>query len=133
MVTTLGVDVGGTFTDVALWHGREQRLVLTKVPSTPENQSRGFVDGIRELGYPLSDVERIVHGTTVGTNAMIQGRGARVGLVTTSGFRDLIEIGRTQRLVQNSMFNPRFVRPRPLVPRHLRLKSMNEPLPVGRC
>lgn len=131
MVTTLGVDVGGTFTDVALWKGREQRLVLTKVPSTPENQSRGFVDGIRELGYPLSDIERIVHGTTVGTNAMIQGRGARVGLVTTSGFRDLIEIGRTQRLVQNSMFNPRFVRPRPLVPRHLRFEIDERTLASG--
>ena len=65
---------------------------------------------------------RIVHGTTVGTNAILQGKGAKVGLITTRGFKDLIEIGRTQRLVPNSMFKPKFIRPRPLVPRHLRFE-----------
>ena len=121
-IYNLGIDVGGTFTDFALWD-RERRVpTLIKVPSTPSNQAEGIACGIDELGCPLDEMERIVHGTTVGTNAILQGRGAKVGLLTTKGFRDLIEIGRTQRLVPNSMFKPKFVRPKPLVPRHLRFE-----------
>ena len=74
------------------------------------------------MGCPLEQAKRIVHGTTVGTNAVLQSRGAKVGLITTKGFRDMIEIGRTQRLAPNSMFKPKFVRPKPLVPRHLRVE-----------
>lgn len=119
---SLGIDVGGTFTDFALWDSERSVAKLIKVPSTPSNQAEGIVHGIDELGCPLDEMERIVHGTTVGTNTILQGRGAKVGLVTTKGFRDLIEIGRTQRLVSNSMFKPKFMRPKPLVPRHLRFE-----------
>ena len=121
-IYNLGIDVGGTFTDFALWDRERSVATLIKVPSTPSNQAEGIIRGIDELGCPLNEMERIVHGTTVGTNAILQGRGARVGLITTKGFRDLIEIGRTQRLVPNSMFKPKFVRPKPLVPRHLRFE-----------
>ncbi len=121
-VYRLGIDVGGTFTDFAMWDGGKGIVRLIKVPSTPQNQAAGIHHGIKELGCPLEEMERIVHGTTVGTNAILQGGGAKVGLMTTKGFKDLIEIGRTQRLVANSMFKPKFVRPKPLVPRHLRFE-----------
>jgi N-methylhydantoinase A len=119
---SMGIDVGGTFTDFALWDRERKVSTLIKVPSTPSNQAEGITRGIDELACPLDEMERIVHGTTVGTNAILQGKGAKVGLMTTKGFRDLIEIGRTQRLVPNSMFKPKFVRPKPLVPRHLRFE-----------
>lgn len=121
-IYTLGIDVGGTFTDFALWDSERSVATLIKVPSTPSNQAEGVACGIDELGCPLDEMGRIVHGTTVGTNAILQGRGAKVGLMTTKGFRDLIEIGRTQRLIPDSMFKPKFVRPSPLVPRHLRFE-----------
>jgi N-methylhydantoinase A len=118
----LGIDVGGTFTDFALWESGEGSARLIKVSSTLQNQAVGILQGIRELDCPLQEMERIVHGTTVGTNAILQGKGGKVGLITTKGFKDLIEIGRTQRLVPHSMFKPKFVRPKPLVPRHLRFE-----------
>jgi len=118
----LGIDVGGTFTDFALWDTAKDVVTFAKVPSTPLNEAKGVIDGLKELGCPVEEIERVVHGTTVGTNAILQGKGARVGLLTTRGFRDVIEIGRTQRLVPNSMFNAKFVRPTPLVPRRLRFE-----------
>jgi len=101
-----------------------------KVPSTPADQTEAVVSGVNMLDCPLNEIESIVHGTTVGTNAIIERRGVRVGLVTTAGFGDLIEIGRTQRLVPGSMFDPKFVRPKPLVPRHLRFE-VHERLSAG--
>jgi len=130
-VTTLGVDIGGTFTDFALCDGERGTVTLMKVPSTPRNQADGVINGIEELGGSLRKMDRIVHGTTVGTNAILQRQGAKVGLITTKGFRDLIEIGRTQRLVPNSMFKPKFVRPKPLVPRHLRFEVGERVLATG--
>ena len=97
-------------------------MTFTKVPSTPLNEAKGVIDGIEELGCPAMELERIVHGTTVGTNSILQSKGAKVGLMTTKGFKDLIEIGRTQRLIPNSMFKPKFIRPKPLVPRRLRFE-----------
>ncbi len=90
---TLGVDVGGTFTDLTVWDGR--RLHVGKTSSTVD-QSEGVVDGAREL---LGDqrVETFLHGTTVATNALLERRGARTALVTDAGFGDLIEIGRQDR------------------------------------
>lgn len=121
-IFSLGIDVGGTFTDFTLWNSGKGIAELIKIPSTPLNQAEGILHGINELGCSSGEMERIVHGTTVGTNAILQGKGAKVGLITTKGFRDLIEIGRTRRLVPNSMFKPKFVRPKPLVPRHLRFE-----------
>ena len=74
-------------------------VALMKVPSTPLNQAKGVIDGIGELGCPLKGIERIVHGTTVGTNAILQNQGAKVGLITTKGFRDLIEIALPEKAI----------------------------------
>src|SRR5207237_1398885 len=91
----VGVDTGGTFTDFVYQAGGD--LLIFKVGSTPDDPSRAISDGLRrvadETGIALSLIE-VVHGTTVGTNALLQRRGARTALVTTAGFEDVIEIGR---------------------------------------
>lgn len=118
---TAGVDVGGTFTDVVLFDADARSLSVTKVPSTPANQSNGVNEGLQVVLPDLGRLDTLVHGTTVGTNTMLQGSGARVALVTTRGFRDVLEIGRTRRMLP-SLFDPAFTRPPPLVPRTLRLE-----------
>ncbi len=117
----VGIDVGGTFTDVTAVDGETGAVRVTKVPSTPSDEGRAVLKGLGELAVAGARVRRIVHGTTVGTNAILQQRGARVALVTTAGFRDLIEIGRTKRNIP-ALFNPTFVRPTPPVPRPLRFE-----------
>jgi N-methylhydantoinase A len=117
----VGVDVGGTFTDVTAVDETTGAVSLTKVPSTPREEARAVLSGLSALGVAPAAIRRIVHGTTVGTNAILERRGARVALVTTAGFRDLIEIGRTKRNIP-ALFDPTFVRPKPLVPRPLRFE-----------
>ncbi|HEY3057928.1 MAG TPA: hydantoinase/oxoprolinase family protein [Chloroflexota bacterium] len=96
----LGVDVGGTFTDVALLDVASGRLFRVKTPSTPRDPSRGVIDGVRracqQAGIQPSALSDLVHGTTVATNAVLEGRGARVGLVTTRGFRDVLHVARSR-------------------------------------
>ena len=116
----VGIDVGGTFTDLVLLDG-DGRITLGKVPSTPADQSIGIMAGIRSTVRDLPSLKRIAHGTTVSTNALLQGRGGPVAMVTTEGFRDAIEIGRTRRMLP-SVYDPSFVRPPPLVPRPLRFE-----------
>jgi N-methylhydantoinase A len=110
----LGVDVGGTFTDAALLDG--ERLHTAKVPSTPEDQSRGVIAAVDEVlaraGAEPADVEGFTHGMTVGTNALLEERGARTALVATRGFADLLDIGRQAR---PSLYHPCRGRPRSLV------------------
>jgi len=111
----LGIDVGGTFTDlVALVDGR---LVTAKVPSTPRNQAEGVVRALEDAGVEPDVVAGFAHGSTVATNALLERRGARTALVTTEGFRDVIEIGRQQR---PALYDLARDRPPPLVPRELR-------------
>ncbi len=117
----VGIDVGGTFTDVVLFDIASGQLTVAKSPSTPANQSVGVMDAIRSVETDLDRLHRIAHGTTVATNALLQRRLADVALVTTKGFRDTIEIGRTRRMVP-SLYDPTFVRPKPLVPRPLRFE-----------
>ena len=117
----IGIDVGGTFTDLAVADEVTGTTEITKVPSTPRDETGAVLKGLAELGAESARVSRIVHGTTVGTNAILQKRGARVALVATEGFRDLIEIGRTKRNIP-ALFNPTFVRPKPPVPRPLRFE-----------
>ncbi len=112
----LGVDVGGTFTDLVAVDGAG-RLVLAKVPSVPADQSRGVLDAVARSGIPAAGVERFAHGTTVATNALLERRGVRTALVTTAGFRDVIEIGRQNR---PSLYDLALDRPPALVPRELR-------------
>src|SRR5918997_5876586 len=95
----LGVDVGGTFTDAALITG--DRLVTAKAPSTPDDQSRGVLDAVHAALEAADEkagaVERFVHGMTVGTNALLEGKVARTALFATVGFTDLEELGRQAR------------------------------------
>lgn len=94
--TIVGVDVGGTFTDLA-WFDESSRAFRTaKVPSNRGDEAVGFVEGLRCFG-PVSSLGAIVHGTTVGTNALLERKGARIGLITTQGFRDVLEMRRRDR------------------------------------
>jgi N-methylhydantoinase A len=117
----VGIDVGGTFTDLTAVDEATGRVVVTKVPSAPRNESAAVLSGLRALGIAGRDVRRLVHGTTVGTNAVLERRGARVAILTTAGFRDLIEIGRTKRNIP-ALFVPTFVRPKPVVERKHRFE-----------
>ena len=112
----IGVDTGGTFTDCVMFADSEIRIL--KVFSTPTDSSRAILDGVRGLAEREA-AERldIIHGTTVGTNSVLERRGARVALVTTAGFEDLIEIGRQAR---PSLYDLNAQREPPLVPRSMR-------------
>ena len=128
----VGVDVGGTFTDLVVTIEGENRTILHKLPSTPERPDRGIVDGVREVlaaeGLAAAAVSHLAHGTTVGTNALIQRRGGRVALVTSEGFRDLLEIGRQTR---PRVYDIHLDHPKPLVPRALRLEVPERRLADG--
>jgi len=124
--TRLGVDVGGTFTDlVALSQGR---LITTKVPSTPQDQSAGVMNSIETSEIEPGAVDALAHGMTVATNALLERRGARTALVTTEGFRDVIEIARQNR---PSLYDLSQDRPPPLVPRGLRFTVKERMGPQG--
>src|SRR6188508_2147787 len=127
----VGIDIGGTFTDCAIVD-RAGRLLTTKVPSTPEDFSRGMMDalgaGARALGLPLGefcgDIAFLSHGTTVGTNTIIQKKGARVGLITTKGHEDAIHIMRGSRGyggrdIRKVVHFPETSKPTPIVPKRL--------------
>ena len=97
----VGVDVGGTFTDFFAYEAGSRRVCLYKRPSTPANPAEAIISGFDELcaefEIKASDVVAFAHGTTVATNALIQHKGVKTGLITTEGFRDLLEIGRQRR------------------------------------
>ena len=112
MTGTLGVDVGGTFTDFMLLV--DGRLTTFKRPSTPGEPGRGVVVGISEMGC---EPDEVVHGSTVATNAILERKGARTGLINTRGLRDLLEIGRQTR---PRLYDLEPHRPPPLVPRERR-------------
>src|SRR6202166_2245705 len=121
----IGIDVGGTFTDLVAVDA-SGRATLAKVASTPADPSVGVMDGLvrlaEVLGLPLAtmfaETERIVHGTTVATNALLEQKGAKVGLLTTEGHRDVIEM---REGLKDDRYNLRMPPPEPLVPRQLRL------------
>ena len=92
--TVVGIDVGGTFTDIAVL--QDGRLSVHKLPSTPQNPSLGIVQGVGEVGVDTGAAD-FVHGSTVATNALLEGKGSRTALVTTMGFEDVLEIGRQSR------------------------------------
>jgi len=132
----IGIDVGGTFTDlVAIDAGGE--AALAKVPSTPQDPSLGVIEGIAALAAKLglntagllASTERIVHGTTVATNALLELKGARTGLLTTEGHRDVIEM---REGLKDDRYNLRLPPPEQLVPRHLRLGVRERLRPDGR-
>ena len=116
----LGVDVGGTFTDAILMNETTGEIRTGKVPSTPDDPSRGFLNVVERMlaenSVSPTDVNYVVHGTTVATNAIIEGNLARTAFVTTDGFRDLLEI---QTGIRPTLYDLQFEKLKPLVPRHL--------------
>jgi len=121
MAWRVGVDTGGTFTDLCLVEEETGRIAVWKLSSTPDDPSRAIAEGVAEglarLGASPTAIVYFGHGTTVATNALIQGRGARTGLVTTQGFRDLLEIGRQKR---PDLYDLQVDKPPALVSRDLR-------------
>ena len=100
MGSRLGIDVGGTFTDLLLFDDETGRLVLHKTPSTPEDQSIGILAGVRGLleraGEPAANVSSLLHGTTVSTNVVLEEKGAKVGLLVTADFEQILHLARSQ-------------------------------------
>jgi N-methylhydantoinase A len=128
MSYTIGIDVGGTFTDFVLTSEDTSGLRVHKSPSTPSDPSDGVITGLRELAQLegldlatfLQATDMIVHGTTVTTNAVLTERGAKTGLLTTEGFRDVLEMRRGVRS-RTHLYDNKYTAPPPLVPRHRRL------------
>jgi N-methylhydantoinase A len=97
MTHIVGVDVGGTITDLVLFDTETESVKISKVPSTPENQSFGVMSALESVGVALESLDALIHGTTVTTNALLERKVSRVGLITTRGFRDVLELGRRTR------------------------------------
>jgi N-methylhydantoinase A len=127
MSGTLGVDVGGTFTDFFLKDEASGETRTLKVASTPDDPSRAILQGLRAL-TPAGNLSLLAHGTTVATNALIQRRGGKVALVTTAGFKDLLEIGRQTR---PRIYDLKADHPEPLVPREHRFEVAERIGPAG--
>ena len=118
---SLGIDIGGTFTDIVAYDQETGRIVKAKELTTPDDPSRGVITGIRNLlgadDLEANDFLRMVHATTLFTNAIITREGAKTGMLTTAGFRDAVEIGRERKFELYDVF---ISKPDPLVPRNLR-------------
>ncbi|MCZ6873360.1 MAG: hydantoinase/oxoprolinase family protein [bacterium] len=116
----IGIDVGGTFTDI-VFLTPDDRVLTRKILSTPDDYSRSIRSGLQDI-FTQSDlaptaVSEVMHGTTVATNAILEGKGAKTGLITTKGFRDVLEI---RRMRTNRLYDIYWEKPAPLVPRRLR-------------
>ena len=120
----VGIDIGGTFTDIVLT-GNDGSVVTSKVASTPDDYGRAIVDGLgvlfKEASIRPEQIELVVHGTTVATNAILEGKGAKTALITTQGFRDVLEL---RRIRIPELYNLFYERPQPLVPRRLRFEVL---------
>ena len=132
MTYRLGVDVGGTFTDLALHNTENDSLEFAKIPSTPSNQAIGVFNGISQLIERFAiDPEQIrffSHGTTVATNTLIERKGVKSALVVTQGFKDVLQIGRQDR---PHLYDWRIQKTVPLVPRNLRFEISERVLYTG--
>ena len=123
----IGIDVGGTFTDIVLIDDKGKKIHYTKVLTVPKNPAQGVLNGIEKMlrmaNASMSDLDYMVHGhgTTIGTNALIERKGAKTGLITTAGFRDVLEIARIER-PDEGLYDLTVDTPEPLVPRYLRVE-----------
>jgi len=130
-VRRIAGDIGGTFTDIAVLT-EEGRLATRKLPSTPESYADAVIRGITELldqlDSPIGDLEDVLHGCTVATNAILEHKGAKTALLTTKGFRDVLEL---QRVRVPELYKPLYVKPVPLVPRNLRFEVEERMGPRG--
>jgi N-methylhydantoinase A len=113
-VNWIGVDVGGTFTDVVVYDEATGALRVAKAPTSPADPTRGLFDALARLAVALPTTGRVVHGTTIGTNAILERKGAAVWMLTTRGFRDTLEIARTNRTL---LYDIRARKPAPVVER----------------
>ena len=116
----IGIDVGGTFTDLTVFDPSRGTLEAFKTPSDRAAPENGVMAALEKAGANLAHCELVVHGTTVATNALLERRGAETALLTTEGFRDVVELGRTTRLVPGTLYDPYFQRTRPFVRRRYR-------------
>ena len=114
----LAVDTGGTFTDIVYIDDETMSIIVDKVPTTPSDLGKGVLEAIRKINVDISGVELFIHGTTAGLNTIAQRTGAKVGLITTKGFIDVLEMTRSSR---KDVYNYLWKKPEPLVPRYLRL------------
>ena len=119
----VATDIGGTFTDL-VYVDEEGKVSIAKGDTTPPNFENGVIDVMTKCNLQLTDIQSFIHGTTVIINTLTERKGAKTGLITTKGFRDVLEIGRGNR---PDLFNIRFEKPEPFVPRHLR-REVNERL-----
>src|SRR6516164_788336 len=128
---TLGVDIGGTFTDIVL-QGSDGSIATKKILSTADDYAKGIMAGVSEVLQELTvaptAIDGVVHGTTVATNAILEGKGAKTALITTAGFRDILELRRI-RIPQ--LYNLFYEKPAPLVPRRLRFEVPERIGPQG--
>src|SRR5919201_6860598 len=115
----LAIDIGGTFTDLAAVDARTGELLLAKADSTPTRLQQGVLSALVRSGVRPPDVGAFVHGSTVVINTITERRGARTAVVTTEGFRDVLEIGRANR---PDLYNLAYRKPEPFVPRRLRFE-----------
>jgi len=132
MAASLGIDIGGTFTDLVLYDDATGVARSHKELTTPDDPARGVIAGLTLLftrdGLNPATIGRVVHATTLFTNALIERRGACTGLVTTAGFRDILEIGHERKYELYDIF---IQQPRPLVPRSLRAEVAERLAPDG--
>ena len=133
MAFRLGIDSGGTFTDVVLFDDKKKALHITKTPSTPANPAIGVINGIKKIvsqvGIEPHEIASLVHGTTVATNALLEYKGIRTALILTEGFKDILSIGRQDRPKLYDYFERR---PEPFIPRHLRFEVSERTLYDGK-
>src|ERR1700761_5670047 len=132
----IGVDVGGTFTDLVYCDMSSGEMAIHKVSTTPDDPSRGVLQGISELcaenDVDPGSVNYVLHGTTTATNAVLEHKGARTGLVTNQGFRDIVHIARHQRVEHYSIMQELPWQNRPLAPRrHRKVVRGRLPPPRG--
>ncbi len=113
----LAVDTGGTFTDIVYIDDDNLQLIVDKVPTTPKDLGQGVLEAIKKINTDMSQMALFIHGTTAGLNTIAQRKGAKVGLITTQGFIDILEMTRSSR---KEVYNYLWKKPKPLVPRYLR-------------
>ena len=122
----IAADIGGTFTDIAFLTP-EGSIVSRKVPSTPEDYARGVISGMEalmsEIDLSFESIGELLHGCTVATNAILENKGAKTALITTRGFRDILEL---RRIRIPRLYEPLYVKPKPLVPASFASRSRKE-------
>ncbi len=126
---TIGVDIGGTFTDVVVYDDHTRRLHSVKTPTVQSDLTQGILEGLNKAGADAASILRFTHGTTIATNTLLEGKGARTAILTTKGFRDVLELGLANRMV---LYRLDYHKTPPLVARPLRLEVDERTLAGGR-